>query len=281
MNRSIQTIIGLAVLVLMANHTASAQSPYGYKGKKLFLNYDLSGSLSILRMTESGENAFPALNLFHNVSLSMVTNKTTALGLNYKYYSDVASVTDGANIGPFSSGPLSSSDFLAHERFTTNEIGVHITWYTSDLNAPLGRYVSMGLGLGMSNFPETFRVSTYQEDYLKGLNETSSGVPNPDDVFIFYDNARPIISPIFRTTLGGQQLFFDRFFLNAAMEFGLNLGIIGAALSSNGDPIEPILVGSGNIDQETLNQNTRAAVQQRVFMKNLLNFKIGGGILLF
>ena len=272
--KTVITLFFCAVLSI----TATSQTSFGYLGKRFYIKGAFSASPSIFSRNLNGTMVALKFNKIGTISGNMVLNKKHVLALNYKRYSSVASV-NAEGEGLFVSQILNSSDYsgtnesneLGDYRFTTNEIGFNYQFFTNDLDAPLGAYVSIGMGLAFSKYDVPFQVVTSGYDGYNTYN-----------YIVSFDNTKSIKSPIIRFGFGKQTVFWNRLLFDYGLDIGLNLGFVGSQLATAGAFFD---FGSSNsssdLDQEQLDFVSKKAVQNRVFMMNLFNFKMGLAYLLF
>lgn len=254
-------------LCIALGFSGFSQSMYGYMGKRFYARGSLSAGPALVHRGTNGEWGRLRLNLIGTFSANIVLNKKQVLALNHKRHVGVASVhSEGKGlIYRRTSGDFGGYD-IGDFRFTSNEFGFNYQFFAQDLDAPLGTYFSLGFGMVYSKYDNPFQA-------------LSSIDPFYNPTLLTFDNSIAIKSPILRFGLGHQSVFWNRFLFEYGVDLGLNLGYIGTQLSQ--------LAGIFSSDyeyqmtQEELNTNSKKAVQNRVFMMNLFNFKMGIGILLF
>ncbi|UTW63355.1 hypothetical protein KFE98_04130 [bacterium SCSIO 12741] len=255
---------------------AFAQSPYGYKGKRTYLTGDLTGSLRVLAHNEEGKLFSPPVNVMPEISLRHVYNKRNELGLSVKLYNDVATMTYNGTAWWSYSDYSFEEDSLDKQAFRTTDISVEHFWYRSGTNAPLGKYFGIGIGAAFSSFNDSIHIRSTDPQF--GFNNG----PNLSDTT--FQLTGPVVSPMLRFHFGNRQLLSNRIFIQYGMSIGLNLAYIGDALVYDSLINLVGLELSKNTDETdpTRYENmAKKSIQSRVFYKNLLNFKLGVGILLF
>ncbi|MGB0403487.1 MAG: hypothetical protein ACPGEG_05270 [Salibacteraceae bacterium] len=265
----------LVVLSLFCWFSTEAQSTYGYLGKRFYLAGDISAGPSIIGKNEKGNRTF-AINVTGTASLNLVLTKKNVLSFNYKRYSDITEVKNRDNIGIelFPTDDYYDKDIGSY-KFKTNEVGFDYKFFFKNLDAPLGSYISLGMGVGISHLEKSiFYNGEYEVDYYYTTPYTS-----------FYSSTNAIYSPIIRLGIGQQTVFGNRFFYNYGIDIGLNL----AGIYTVGRPLIEEFVGSGinyDYDDDHVTDNeleifAKSSVQTRLFMNQLINFRMGIGMLLF
>jgi len=262
--------LGLTLLltILIASSSYS-QSMYGYLGKRFFVSGAFVASPSIFSRNLEGDMLALKFNLIGTLSANLVMNKKHAMAVNYKRYSSVASVQSEGEGLVYRAVLGGEGRDIGDYRFTTNEIGWNYQFFGDDLDAPLGSYVSVGLGIAFSkyNVPfQTFNTTDYDQT----------------PVILSYDNTKSIKSPIIRFGFGKQTVFWNNFLFDYGVDVGFNLAFVATQFRG----LDPLGTSSGSsyggtINQEELDFASKKAVQNRVFMMNLINFKMGLSYLIF
>lgn len=260
--------IGLTFLIaILISSSSYSQSMYGYLGKRFYINGALSASPSIFSRNLEGNMLALKFNLIGTVSANMVLNNQHVTAINYKRYSSVASVHSNGE-GLVYRNALSDGGGwdIGDYHFTTNEIGWNYQFFGSDLNAPLGSYVSLGFGMAFSKYDIPFQTLS---------TKSSNEVP----VVLSYDNTKSIKSPILRFGFGRQTVFWNNFLFDYGVDVGINLGFIATQFRT----LDPFEAGSSSstITQDDFEFVSKKAVQNRVFMMNLINFRMGLSYLIF
>ncbi|MBD81368.1 MAG: hypothetical protein CL840_20795 [Crocinitomicaceae bacterium] len=265
-------------LALLINYGSFSQSIYGYMGKRFYVKGAFTASPSIFSRNLEGNMAALKFNVIGTISADVVMNKKQVMAINYKRYSSVASVhSEGLGLIArqgfvFDGGSSSDSWEIGDFRFTTNEIGWNYQFFGKNLDAPLGTFISVGFGFAMSKFDAPFQT----------LNQSTTSGTLTNAQVLQFDNSTVITSPIIRFGLGKQTVFWDRFLFDVGMDIGLNLAFIGTQFAS----LNPFGSGSTStggsvLTQEEFERVSKKAVQNRVFMMNLVNFRMGLAFLLF
>ncbi|MGB0403488.1 MAG: hypothetical protein ACPGEG_05275 [Salibacteraceae bacterium] len=268
---AITTTIAALLLTLSVN----CQSTYGYLGKRVYLSGDLSAGPSILGKNTDGKRTL-VFNVTGTGSFNIVLNKKNVFDINYKRYSDVAGIRDldGSYISVIPGETITEE--LGYYRFRTNEFGFSYKFFFKNLDAPLGGYASIGLGLAISKLDYSFNI-------LSDRYANNDPYAPPSEI-IQFDNGNRIISPVIRFGLGKQTVFGKRFFYNYGIDVGINLGGIAAVIGPTIEELTSTSYYSDNdryISTQDLEEYTKKSVQKRVFMNQLFNFRMGIGMLIF
>jgi len=250
-----------------------SQSMYGYMGKRFYASGSLSAGPALVHRDINGDWGRLRLNLIGTFSGNIVLNKKQVLALNYKRYAGVASVhSEGEGL----IYRQTLGDYLGYDigdfRFTSSEFGFNYQFFAQDLDAPLGAYFSVGFGMVYSKYDVPFQILSTNTSGNSYGNST-----NP--VLLSFDNTIPVRSPIIRIGAGKQTVFWNRFLFNYGIDIGLNLGHISSQLGTL--PFFSDSNSGQDLTQEELNTNSKKAIQSRVFMMNLFNFKMGLSYLIF
>lgn len=273
--KNLASTIGMIILLTLFSY---GQSTFGYLGKRVYVNGNISAGPSLLGKNIKGNTNFN-INLTGTGSFNFVLNKKNVFEVNYKRYTDIATIRDlyySALPDPIDIFSSNNSD-LGYYRFYTNEVGFSYQFFFKNLDAPLGGYASIGLGFAFSKLQTSYNVIANRNDGYYYDNQTRQRE------IVSYDNEKgPIISPIIRFGLGKQTVFGKRFFYNYGIDIGINLGGIGSVIT----PFIDDFIGDYGyyneiITEDELNDYTKSGIQRRVFMNQLFNFRMGVGMLIF
>ena len=275
----------LLFLSLIISLKSFSQSIYGYLGKRVYVEGSLAASPAFFSRKTDGKYGF-GFNIIGSLSTNIVLNLKQEIDLKYKRYSGVASI-HSQGFGIVWRNKDAGWD-MGEYSFSSNEYGLAYKYYLNNLGAPLGRYLSFGFGIAISRYYNPISVSNYhaEYDFSNGPNSYGyylinyyfgTGPTNPQSNLI-YRNSNKTFSPILRIGIGEQTIFANRFFYNYGVELGINLAYLGNAFIK---PLQSKDYQQIETTQKEFTKNAKLAVQNRVFGMNILNFKMGIGILLF
>ncbi|MGB0403489.1 MAG: hypothetical protein ACPGEG_05280 [Salibacteraceae bacterium] len=236
-------------------------------GKRIYLSSSISAGPSLTETDDNGNFKF-GINLTGTASLNFVTSKKNVLSLNYKRYSANATIY---NYEIDTWGIDEEYDRIGNYRINSQELGLAIKFFQKNLDAPLGVYISWGIGFAVTQLETSFNALSITTD--------GWGQPLAYDLYRF-DNSIIMYSPLLRFGLGKQTIFGKRFFYN----YGLDLSFNFAGAKSIADELSYTFIFAENdehMSQEDFEKFTKMGVQKRLFFNQLINFRMGIGVLLF
>lgn len=255
--------IALVSLVLINLFELTAQSSYGYLGKTTYLKGAISASPAPLSKNLDGELTFLRFNVIGNIELGKIINRKNVIAANYRYFANIAHVSSSHNLDQIDYKRYT----IGYFKFRSHEVGASIYFFNKGLDAPLGIYQSLGLGLMFSKFDTPFLT----------LSHVSTSGEEPK--ILSFDNSKTFLSPMLRVGLGKQTVFGKRFVFDVGVDFCLNLAYMKTLWVAPFN--SPTNTAPDFIDQHDMDLNVKNSIQRRIFWSNLLNFKMGLSMLIF
>ncbi|UTW63367.1 hypothetical protein KFE98_04190 [bacterium SCSIO 12741] len=240
------------------------QNPYGYQGHRLYLQYNFGASVNLIGNKPENPTALPYLNRFHDLSLNYCLNRHWVAGIHGMYSRDVADIE-------YTSAHIFDSR-KTYTPFRTTEVGIQFYRFINDLNAPLGTYLNVGLGMAITELDGTVRASVITEA-ANWWNST-----HQETVFS-YTQTRPYLSPMLRLGIGTQHLIGNHLMINVAGQLGLNLAWIHERRVATDIFSDDNIDSSEMTSNEDLESLTKSATQSRISFKNFYHFRLGIGYL--